>query len=188
MEILTKNELKIRYSEFLNKVKEGALFVHPTDTIYGISCDATNEEAIKKIREAKGRITNPLSIWVPSINWIKENCVLNKTSEEWLKKLPGPYTLIFKIKNKNAIAKNVNPGIDTIGIRFPNHWFQDIVKDLNTPIITTSANKAGEPFMTSLDNLDEAIKGKVAFLIYEGEKKARPSKIVDLTNGTVKER
>ena len=188
MKVLTKNELKLRHSEFLNKIRKGALFVHPTDTIYGISCDATNEESVKKIREVKGRMTNPFSIWVPSIEWIRKNCQVNKNAEEWLEKLPGQYTLILKLKNKDVVAKEVIPGIDAIGVRLPDHWFSAIVRDLNKPIITTSANKAGEPFMTSLENLDEEIKGKVQFIIYEGEKKSRPSKIIDLTKGTIKER
>ena len=68
-----------------------------------------------------------------------------------------------------------------MGIRIPKHWFSNIAKKLNIPIITTSVNVSGNKFMTSLDDLDKNIKNKVDFIIYEGKKKARPSKIVNLT-------
>ena len=75
-----------------------------------------------------------------------------------------------------------------MGVRIPDHWFSQVVEALGFPIITTSANKTGQPFMTSLENLDSEMKMKVDFIIYEGEKKARPSKIIDLVKGNIKER
>ena len=161
-------------------VREGCLFIHPTDTIYGIGCDATNFDAVKKVREVKGRSERPFSVIAPSKEWIKENCVV---SEKWLGKLPGPYTLILKLKNKSCIAKNVNMGLKTLGVRLPDHWINMDIKELNVPIVTTSANKTGGNFMTSADDLDDGIKSKTEFMIYEGEKHGRPSKIVDLTEG-----
>ncbi|MBU1973825.1 MAG: Sua5/YciO/YrdC/YwlC family protein, partial [Nanoarchaeota archaeon] len=98
MEILTKAELRLRYDEIIEKIKAGVIFIHPTDTIYGISCSALNENSVQKIRELKERPDNSFSVWVPSLNWIESNCQLDKKGEEWLKELPGPYTLILKIK------------------------------------------------------------------------------------------
>tara|TARA_Y100000310_G_C20357294_1_gene657280 strand:- start:134 stop:703 length:570 start_codon:yes stop_codon:yes gene_type:complete len=181
MKVLTKTELRIKYSEILDKIKKGAIFIHPTDTIYGISCDAENRESVKKLREIKDRPTNPFSVWAPSKEWIKENCQISKKNERWLEELPGPYTLITKLKNKKAIAPEVNVSISTLGVRIPAHWFSQIVKDLDFPIVTTSVNKSGQEFMSSLESLDPEIKKNVSFIIYEGEKKVRPSKIVDLT-------
>ena len=60
------------------------------------------------------------------------------------------YTLILKLKNKDAIADNVAPGLDTVGIRIPDHWFSMIANILNIPLITTSANIVGGDFMTSM--------------------------------------
>ncbi|PIZ52229.1 threonylcarbamoyl-AMP synthase [Candidatus Woesearchaeota archaeon CG_4_10_14_0_2_um_filter_33_13] len=188
MEILTKSEFRIRFEEISNQIKEGALFIHPTDTIYGISCDATNPNAVKRLREAKDRPELPLSVWVPSITWIRDNCVVDKNVEDWLKKLPGPYTLILRLKNKKAVAKEVIPNTDCLGVRIPDHWFNEIVSYLKFPIVTTSANRSGQAFMTSIEDLDEDFKERIAFVIYEGEKKARPSKIIDLTKGTIQER
>jgi len=98
-----------------------------------------------------------------------------------MEKLPGPYTLIYKLKNKKAVAKEVNPGLNSLGMRIPKHWFTTISKTLNVPIITTSANTDGGDFMTSLENLSSELKSKVDFIVYEGEKSGKPSKVVDLS-------
>ena len=97
-------------------------------------------------------------------------------------------TFILKLKNKNCIASNVNPGVDTVGVRIPNHWVKDIIKLLGIPIVTTSANQTGKEFMTSLDNLDPEIKKGLDFAVYEGEKKGKPSTIVHLEGAGVKVR
>ncbi len=187
MEMLTKTELELKFEEIAKKIEEGTIFIHPTDTIYGISCNALDEKAVKKIREIKERPETPFSIWAPSIKWIKKNCLINKEVERWLDKLPGPYTLILKLKNKKTVAENVSFS-DSLGVRIPEHWFSNVVEALRFPIITTSVNKAGQQFMTCLENLDQEMKGKINFIVYEGEKKARPSKIVNLVEGKVKER
>lgn len=188
MEILTKTELKLRYNEILEKISNGAVFIYPTDTIYGIGCSALDKKAVQKIRKLKERSDSPFSVWVPSLDWIKDNCAVGKDGKEWLNKLPGPVTLIVKIKNEKAVADNVNLGRKTIGVRIPNHWFHQVVKELNLPIVTTSANVAGQPFMTSIENLDSKIKVGIDFIIYEGPKEGKPSKIVNLVEGKVEER
>ncbi|MBU0456601.1 MAG: L-threonylcarbamoyladenylate synthase [Nanoarchaeota archaeon] len=184
MEILTKTELRLRHKEIVKKIDSGAVFIHPTDTIYGIGCNASNKKSVEKIRQLKEKLEGPFSIWVPSLEWVKENCEINGEVNKWLKELPGPYTLILKIKNKDAIADNVNLNKDTIGIRYPDHWFSKVVEEIGCPIVTTSANKSNNPFMTSIENLNQEIKKGVEFMVYEGEKKGRPSKIIDLTKKT----
>ena len=188
IETLTKAELQSHFVEIAKRIKKGAVFIYPTDTIYGLGCNALDQKAVEKIRNIKERPTNPFSIIVPSKEWITENCIVTKEAKEWLKKIPGPYTLILKLKNKNAIAKNVNQSEETIGVRIPDHWFSNVVQKLGFPIVTTSANRSGKPFMTSLEDLDPKIKEGVDFIVYEGEKKGRPSKIVNLVEGKIKER
>lgn len=184
METLTKSEVEYRIDELLKRMDDGEIFIHPTDTIYGLGCNALDEKAIKAIRNLKDRQETPFSVWAPSKEWIRVNCDLGDDGEEWLDKLPGPYTLVLKLKNKKAIATNVNPGNGTVGVRIPNHWFSKVIEKFDLPIVTTSANRTGKSFMTSIENIDPEIKRGVRFLIYEEEKKGRPSQIVDLAKGT----
>lgn len=191
MQTLSKEELQLRMLEIGSKIKEGKLFIHPTDTIYGIGCDASNPEAVEKVREIKKRPKNSaMSIIAPSKNWIQENCEITKEAQEWFTKLPGPYTLILKLKNKKIIADNVAPGMDSVGVRMPDHWISNFVEGIGAPIITTSANVSGKSFMTSMADLDNDLKGGIEFAIYEGEKKGKPSILVNLSKDKteVKER
>ncbi len=188
MEILTKAELSKRFDEIVAKIRMGAIFIHPTDTIYGLGCSALDQAAVLKIRALKQQYHQPFSIWVPSLEWVQDNCHLSVEGKTWLGKLPGPYTVIMKLKDHHSLALAVTLGKETIGLRFPDHWFRKVVEKVKVPIITTSANKTSQPFMTRLEDLDSAIAPGVEFMIYEGEKKARPSKIINVVEGTVKER
>jgi len=181
MTTVNKDEYQVNKTRILRQIKNGAVFIHPTDTIYGIGCDATNEAAVEKVRDAKQRKDLPFNIIAPSRDWVRANCEVDKEAEEWLAKLPGPYTIILKLKKDSLVAKNINPtGDGTVGIRRPNHWISDITNDLEKPIVTTSANITGKNFMTSMDNIDVNVKKKMDFIIYEGEKNGRPSTLVDL--------
>jgi L-threonylcarbamoyladenylate synthase len=181
MEELTKSEVVMRQNELLQRIIDGEVFIHPTDTIYGIGCSATDERAVKKIRKLKERPDAPFSVWAPSKQWILDNCEVR--DEQWLNQLPGSVTLIMKLKKKSGIAKSVSPGSNTVGVRLPDHWFSGFVERLGVPIVTTSVNRAGRLFMTSLEDLDADISNGVRFVVYEGEKSGRPSKIVHLEEG-----
>jgi len=154
----------------LGKLKN-SVFIYPTDTIYGIGCDASKSRLVKRIRRIKKRDKKPFSVIAPSKKWILENC---KADRKLLKKLPGPYTLIFKLKKK-AVAKEVNLG-DSIGVRIPKHWISKVVKKLGFPIVTTSVNITGKKPMTSLKEFE---KLKVDLILYEGVKKGKPSTVID---------
>ncbi|MEM4260522.1 MAG: L-threonylcarbamoyladenylate synthase [Candidatus Woesearchaeota archaeon] len=188
MRLLTKEEFILNFNKYIREIKT-SVFIYPTDTIYGIGCNAQDDDCVNYLRVLKKSI-QPFSIIPPDIDWINKNCVLNKKEKYWLKKLPGPYTLILKLKNKNAISSLVNNGKKTIGIRIPNHWFAKVVNKLGLPVISTSANISGQDFMTNIDNLHNSLKKKVDYIIYEGEKVGRPSTIVDLTSSKtfIKER
>ena len=180
MRILNVEEFKLEKDSIVDAIINGAVFIHPTDTIYGIGCNAQNSKSVKKIRELKSRIKNPFSVIAPSIEWIHENCIVAKEAEGWLEKLPGPYTIILKLRN-NCVAKEVNPGLKTLGIRSPNHWIRKLVEEAEIPVVTTSVNKSNEDYMTSLEDLDPSIKAGIDFVLYEGKKESKPSKIIDLT-------
>jgi len=181
MRVLNFEEFKLEKESIIDSIINGAVFIHPTDTIYGIGCNAQDSDAVKKVRNVKQRLSSPFSVIAPSIDWIKENCIVTKDEEEWLEKLPGPYTLILKLK-KDCVAKEVNRGLKTLGIRIPSHWIRKIASDAEIPIVTTSVNRSNEDYMTSLEDLDSSIKGSIDFALYEGKKEGKPSKIIDLTD------
>ncbi len=182
MEILTDLEFKHDMEKYCFIIKKGSpVFIHPTDTIYGIGCNAEDDKAVQRVRQIKERYYRPFSVIAPSKDWILQNCEVKNEDHEYINRLPGPYTLVLNLKNKKCISPLVNNDSDTIGVRIPEHWFSTCAAALGKPLITTSANKMGENFMTSIEDLDSQIKSKVDFIVYEGEKSCRPSKVFDLT-------
>ena len=181
MEIINKDELRIRKEEIKQRILKGEIFIYPTDTIYGLGCNGILQSSVEKIRELKGRPKAPFSVIPPSVDWVLKNCEVTKEGEKHLKKLPGPLTLVFKCIDEKCIANAINPDVDTIGVRVPMHWFTVFLKEVGIPIVTTSANVVGNRFMTSLEDLDPEIKKGISFVIYEGPKKGKPSTIVNLT-------
>jgi tRNA threonylcarbamoyl adenosine modification protein (Sua5/YciO/YrdC/YwlC family) len=177
--IITKEKFDLNDENILRLLKEG-IFIYPTDTIYGIGCNALNDALVERVRKIKQRPDTPFSVIVPSKKWIFDNCDVKENAKEWIDKLPGHYTLILKLKKKDAIAANVSKK-ESIGARIPFHWFSKVVEKLGFPIVTTSVNLHGEKFMTSIDDLDDKLKSEVDLIVYEGEKKGNPSVIVDLT-------
>lgn len=185
MAVVTKDEFFLNQDTYLSKIEEGDIFVYPTDTIYGIGGDATNESVVLKIRNIKRQHDRPLSVIAPSIDWIKQNCEVTDRAKHYFEKLPGPYTLILKLKNKNAVAPSVsNSG--SIGVRLPNHQISKFAEKFKKPIITTSANISGKDFMTSIEDLDFEIKTKVDFIIDSGEVSGRASSLVYLDSDEIK--
>lgn len=181
MQIITRQKFLQNKKIYLEKIKGGAVFVYPTDTIYGIGCDATNALAVKKIRELKQSFDQPFSVIAPSKAWLKKNLEYNKNFKDWLDKLPGPYTLIIKLKNTVCVSSEVALNKKALGVRIPASWFSDIVDELNIPIITTSVNKHGEKPITRTVNISETIKNRIDFVIEDGVLNGAPSTIVDIT-------
>jgi L-threonylcarbamoyladenylate synthase len=194
MDIIAKEDLDNSKRKYLRLMKS-KVFIYPTDSIYGIGCDATNDALVAKVRKLKKSTLQPFSIIAPSKEWVYQNCVVDEKHKIYVESLgkkiliagkKNCFTLILKLKNKNAVAKNVNQGMDTLGVRIPEHWISDVVKELGVPIVTTSANPTGENFMTSLDDLNDSIKEGVDFIIYEGEKHGVPSTIIHYNEEDVK--
>jgi len=143
--------------ELTNKIKSGKIFIYPTDTIYGIGCDATNKQAVEKIKKIKSRDKDkPLSIIAPSINWIKENLIVDLNLDKYL---PGPYTLILKKKNKDFLSYVSNT--DSLGIRIPDSEICKQIQKSNLPFISTSVNIAGEKPAISISDISKEIINKV---------------------------
>jgi L-threonylcarbamoyladenylate synthase len=159
--------------ELTSNIKEGKIFIYPTDTIYGMGCDATNKKAVDKIREIKQRDNKPFSIIAPSIDWIKENCFIDKGLN--IKKyLPGPYTIILKKKHRSFLSWVSDTNY--LGVRIPDNGFCKKIQKTKIPFITTSVNLSGESFAKSINEIKQEIKNKVDFII-KSENKSKLSGI-----------
>jgi len=187
MQVLTTDEYRIKKAKIISDIRKGAIFIYPTDTIYGIGCNALNNDAVKKIRRIKGNFERPFSVMVPDKQWIMENCEIYSSEEDWFGKLPGPYTLILSLLNLHCVAPSVSDK-ETLGVRIPDHWCTEIARLAQVPIITTSANLSGGMFMTSLETLHDEIRRYVDFMIDVGEIRGRPSTIVNMSEAQVIER
>ena len=182
MKIYTKEEA-LQHKDLIAAIKAGAVFVYPTDTIYGIGCDATNSTAVRRIRTLKQRYDKPFSVIAPSKVWITKNCIV--PDSDVLDKLPGPYTLIVGVKHKEAICAEVNNHMSTLGVRIPAHWIAELVAAVDRPLVTTSVNISEKPYATTLEELKQF---PVDFIIYEGPKTGRPSTIIDCFSREIKKR
>jgi L-threonylcarbamoyladenylate synthase len=161
--------------DFVGDIKHGAIFIYPTDTIYGLGCDATNEESVQLIKDLKYRDKDkPMSVIAPSVDWIKEHCVVEDDMIE--KYLPGPYTLILKKKDPSFL-KQVS-STETLGVRIPDCEFTNLVKKAGVPFITTSVNFAGEPFAIQISDIDKKILDSADIIIGVGKLDGRPSTLV----------
>ncbi len=160
----------------VSAIKGGDVFVYPTDTVYGIGCDATNSASVKRIREAKDT-DHPFSVIAPSFSWIKENFVVR--FPEYLQRFPGPVTLIME--QKRPVLPDIVSGSDRIGIRIPRHPFTDIIQQAGLPFITTSANISGEKTITEIKKLPLKIEKNTDIAIDGGTLGTMASTIIDLT-------
>ncbi len=180
MEILSKEETFLNKIRLHKEIKKGKIILHPTDTIYGLGCSAEIDNAVRKIRTIKNDFERPFSIVAPSKEWIKENCVLHERDEEWLDKLPGPYTLILTLKNKEAVSEEVNMGLSTIGVRIPNHWIAEFVNAIGIPFVSTAATLEGKELLQHPKDSNENYHMHVHYAFDDGYLRGRPSTIVDL--------
>ncbi len=124
-------------------MRRGKIFIYPTDTIYGLGCNALVDNTVVRIRELKRREKKPFSVIVPSKEWIHENCMINGQGEELLAMLPGAYTLIVRLRKMDCVSSTVALGRDTLGVRIPDHWISSVIKELGVPFVTTSVNISG---------------------------------------------
>ena len=173
MNIYIKSSFAQEKKDYLKKnVAEGKIFFYPTDTVYGLGCDAANVESVKKINDIKRR-EKPLSIIAPSKEWIRKNC---DVEEEYLQLLPGKITLIVKTKKKGFLKEVGKEGL--LGVRIPKHWFSEVVEEIGKPFVTTSANFTGEKPFRNVKKAKELIE-KVDVVIDEGILSSKPSKIIN---------
>ncbi len=169
-------ENKSMRQEIMRSIREGMIIVYPTDTVYGLGCNAENAKAVARLREIK-KAGHPLSVIAPSKRWIAENCVLTKPARQFLNKLPGKYTLIL-LKKHEAYLSAASAG-KTIGVRIPGHPFTGLVQKTGFPFITTSANISGRPVVQNTGSIPFA--QEIGMVIDGGRLGKKASKIIDFT-------
>lgn len=149
-------------TDYLN---EGKIICFPTDTIYGLAVDATNEKAVEKLYNFKNRPKNkPFSIFIRDINIAKKLFVFNNYSLDIAKKFfPGQLTMILKTNNyaKKILAKNINNGInDFVGFRIVDSYFVRNLLQKNSKILAvSSANKSFEDPCLSAFAIKQNLQG-----------------------------
>lgn len=162
-------------AKLIELIKSGAIFIYPTDTVYGLGCNALLPDAVNKIKQIKNRDANkPMSIIAPSKQWIKDN--LEAKQEILDKYLPGPYTLILKKKNKGFLS-DVSP-TEMLGVRIPNNDFAVLVSKAGVPFITTSINMSGEPPASRIESIPTSMLNKVDIILNGGVLPGTPSTII----------
>jgi len=161
-------------SDLKQQVLAGKIFIYPTDTVYGLGCNALDEEAVARIKEIKKRDKNkPLSVITPSIDWIGKYCVVDIVLDKYF---PGPYTVILKKKNKKFLD-HVSSG-DSLGVRIPSSDFCDVVRLSGVPFVTTSVNLSGEKPAKKISEISKDIKNQVDVIIDEGKLSGKPSTLI----------
>lgn len=166
-------------------LRNGGLVVYPTETVYGIGGDATNQVAARNLCSYKSRPAGkPFSIAVSDKKMAEEFVELNETAKRLYKLfLPGPMTIISKGKHK--VADGIESENGTLGIRMPKHLFtENLIRTLNSPIVATSANAIYKrrPYKVDdiLVDLTETQKRLIDLVIDAGElPHNEPSTVVD---------
>ncbi|NLY79982.1 MAG: threonylcarbamoyl-AMP synthase, partial [Lysinibacillus sp.] len=159
------------YSQAVDLLNQGEVVAFPTETVYGLGAVATNEEAVKKIYEAKGRPSdNPLIVHIGTIeevqNYIEE---IPERAKQLMERFwPGPLTLIMKAK-KGVLAKSVTAGLTTVGLRMPDHEVAlELLRALKKPVAAPSANRSGKPSPTKAEHVYEDLQGRIPLILDGG--------------------
>ena len=166
--------------EIASRLEEGELVVIPTDTLYGITCDALNPKAIDKLCRLKG--INPdktnLSIICTDIAMASEYARFNNSDYRLLKEnVPGAFTFLFK--TASTLPKAFK-GRKTVGVRIPDcNLARLLAGRLGHPLLTTSIEYEDEDYGTNPDLIAEAYEGKASMMVIGEEGNLVASTIVD---------
>ena len=150
-------------------ILNGGIIVYPTDTVYGLGVDATNENSIKKLNNLKNRI-GPISVIASDkksvSKWID---IPNNQINEAISHLEPHKTIIYPVK-KGIVNDLILGPNNTLGIRIPDHPFcLEIAKKCNTPITTTSVNRTGQKPQSNIDNILKHFGNYVDMIISDGD-------------------
>lgn len=169
-------------------LKKGGLIIYPTDTVYGLGCDITNQKAIEKICRIRGIKPEKanFSFICSDLSHISDYIkpIDNPTFRVLKKALPGPFTFIFNASGN--VPKLLSSNKKTVGIRVPNNTIaQEIVKALGNPIVSTSIKDDDEviEYSTDPELIYEKYQQQVDLVIDGGYGDNEASTVIDCTNG-----
>lgn len=159
------------YSQAVEKLLDGEVVAFPTETVYGLGAIATNEQAVAKIFEAKGRPSdNPLIVHVGNAQDIASYVTdIPQNAQACMHAFwPGPLTLILNAK-PNVFAPNVTAGLTTVGLRLPDHPVAlELLQMLGQPVAAPSANRSGKPSPTTALHVEKDLMGRIPLILDGG--------------------
>lgn len=181
-------------SSALAALKRGGVILYPTDTVWGLGCDATNARAVSRIYDLKRRVDSKAMI-----------CLLDSADslERWVSGVPevayrlldvavNPLTVIYDCANVPPVAPNLPAPDGSLAIRITGSEFcRELCRRMRRPLVSTSANISGKPAPDCYDNIDATLKNGVDYVCLSERAKPdeprRPSTIIKLTeSGIVK--
>ncbi|WP_394970709.1 L-threonylcarbamoyladenylate synthase [uncultured Croceitalea sp.] len=171
-------------------LKKGELILYPTDTVWGIGCDATNEEAVKKVYQLKNRADSKALICLVANQAMLERFVekVPDVAYDIIDLATKPTTIVFD--KPKGLAKNLIAADNTIAIRVASDKFcQYLINKFGKPIVSTSANIAGNATPQSFNTISNEILQGVDYVVnlHKEKENSSPSSIIKLSNdGTVK--
>lgn len=180
-----ENPELLKVVQVTTMIRDGAVVIYPTDTVYGLGCDFKNQKALDRVRKIKGKKSKDSNLSficydLSDISNYAKN--LDTPTFKLMKRaLPGPYTFI--LESSSHVPKMLNAKKKTVGIRVPdNNIPRDIVRELGNPIITTSIHDDDfKDYLSDPDVIYEEFKNKVDLIINGGPGNVHPSTIIDCT-------
>jgi L-threonylcarbamoyladenylate synthase len=183
--------LETEIKKALEVLRSGGVILYPTDTIWGIGCDATNPEAVKKVYEIKERQdSKSMLILVDEASRILSYInTMPDIAWDLIELSVEPLTIIYP--GAKNLAKNLVSDDNSIGIRVTGELFtKKLVQRLKKPIVSTSANISGKKNPANFSQIDETIKSRVDYIVnyrQDDFTEFKPSSIIQLgVNGQVK--
>lgn len=173
-----------RLQEVAAAIAKGELAILPTDTVYGLSCDAFDANAVANVFRAKKRDeTSSLIVLAHNVEQAKS------LASEWSGRAqkaadrfwPGPLTLV--LPKAQRVPRIVSGGKETVAVRVPgSELLRKIIESAGTPIVSTSANTSGASAPTSAGEAVQQVGEHVAYVVDTGAcDESKPSTILDLT-------
>lgn len=159
------------YTQAVDLLNDGEVVAFPTETVYGLGAVATDEQAVKKIFAAKGRPSdNPLIVHIGTVEEVSLYATnISEVAQKCMEAFwPGPLTLVMQAK-PNVLAPSVTAGLDTVGIRMPDHPVAlELLQTLKKPLAAPSANRSGKPSPTKANHVFEDLQNIIPCILDGG--------------------